>query len=177
MRSLLISGYKNFELGIFTNKDERLNIIRLAIRDALKTFLEEGLEWIVFTGNLGFEYWALEEALALKGDYNFSIATIFPFETHGQNWNEANQEKLARFRQVDFVKAAFPSYENPKQFKDYNQFLIDHTDGAYLFYDVDHQTSLKYLYENIVTAENYSLKTLTFEDLNQIMENFSNFDR
>lgn len=74
--------------------------------------MEEGLRWIIFTGNLGFEYWALEVAKELQTDYDFQIGTIFSFETHGQNWNESNQVKLAAFKQVDFVKYAFETYES-----------------------------------------------------------------
>ena len=72
------------------------------------------------------------------------LATLFPFETHGQNWNEANQTKLAAFKQVDFVKYSFPAYQSPAQFKQFNQFLIDNTDQAYLFYEPENETNLKY---------------------------------
>ncbi len=72
---------------------------------------------------MGFEYWSLEVLEDLRAEgYQLSIATIFPFENHGEQWNEANQAKLARFKQVDFVKYAYPRYENPGQFRDYNQF-------------------------------------------------------
>ena len=62
---------------------------------------------MIFTGNLGFEFWALEVAKELQKDYPLKLATLFPFETHGQNWNEANQAKLAAFKQVDFVSIVF----------------------------------------------------------------------
>lgn len=45
------------------------------------------------------------------------MATIFLFENVGENWNESNQELLARFKQVDFVKYAYPHYSNPGQLK------------------------------------------------------------
>ena len=47
----------------------------------------------LYSGNLGFESWVLEVAFALKKeDYDFKLATIFPFENVGENWNESNQE-------------------------------------------------------------------------------------
>ena len=58
--TLLVSGYKHTDLGIFKQKDPRLPIIKAAIRNDLLHFLEEGVKWFVFTGNLGFEYWVLE---------------------------------------------------------------------------------------------------------------------
>lgn len=174
-KSLLITGYKHTYVGIFTDKDPRLAIIKLAIKKDLVRFLEDGVTWFVLTGQLGFEYWTLEvlEELRLEG-YEFQIATIFMFENHGEQWNEGNQLKLQRFKQTDFIKYAYPRYENPGQFKDYNKFLVDNTDGIYLFYDPENETNLKYLYHLILKKEGYNRKTLTFEQLNEVAENFSN---
>ena len=76
MNSLLIMGYTSFDLGIFNEKDIKVSIIKKTIRRKLINFLEEGLRWIIFTGNLGFEYWALEVAKELQTDYDFQIGTI-----------------------------------------------------------------------------------------------------
>ena len=171
MVSVLIVGYRNFDLGIFNDKDPRIKIIKKAIQRDLTRLLEEGAEWLIFTGNLGFEVWALEVAKELQQDYDFQIATIFTFENQGENWNEANQEKLSRFKQVDFVKYAYPHYENPSQFRDYNHFLL--SNGAYIFYDEENETNLKYLYQMIKSQEQYFIKKLTFDDLNEVAENFS----
>ena len=112
MTSLLVTGYKSFELGIFKDKDPKVTIIKKAIKRDFKRFLDDGVDWMIFTGNLGFEFWALEVAKELQQDYPLKLATLFPFETHGQNWNEANQTKLAAFKQVDFVKYSFPAYQS-----------------------------------------------------------------
>ena len=101
----------------------------------MERLAEEGLKWIVFTGSLGFEHWVLEVAKEMKEDYGFQLATIFNFETHGSNWNEANQVKLSDFKQVDFIKYAYPTFEHKGQLRDYQIFLLENTDGAYLFYD------------------------------------------
>lgn len=90
-------------------KDIRLKVIKKAIRRDLS--LVEGLR-LVFTGNLGFESWVLDVANEMKEEYDFSLATTFDFETHGENWNETNQLKLSQFKQVDFVKYAYPKYLN-----------------------------------------------------------------
>ena len=169
MNSLLITGYKAFELGILTAKDPRLPIIKEAIRRDLVRFLEEGVKWLIFTGNLGFEAWALEVAQELRKDYEIQLATIFMFENQGENWNEANQEVLSRFKQVDFVKYSFPAYQSPAQFKQFNQFLIDNTDQAYLFYEPENETNLKYFYGMMIEARDYPVFRLTFDDLNEVM--------
>ncbi|RSJ56710.1 hypothetical protein D8808_03960 [Streptococcus gordonii] len=173
MVSVLVVGYKAFDLGIFGDKDQRLKIIKAAIRRDLIYLLENGMKWLVFTGNLGFEVWVLEVAKELQEKYNFQLATIFIFENQGENWNEANQEKLANFKNVDFIKYAYPSYENPSQFRTYNQFLLERTDGAYLFYDEENETKLKYLYQMMKENKQYHIKKLTFDDLNEMAENFS----
>ena len=173
MVSVLVVGYKAFDLGIFGDKDQRLKIIKAAIRRDLIYLLENGMKWLVFTGNLGFEVWVLEVAKELQEEYNFQLATIFIFENQGENWNEVNQEKLANFKNVDFIKYAYPSYENPSQFRTYNQFLLESTDGAYLFYDEENETKLKYLYRMMKENEQYHIKKLTFDDLNEVAEIFS----
>jgi len=173
MVSVLVVGYKAFELGIFDEKDLRLKMIKTAIRRDLIYLLENGMKWLIFTGNLGFESWVLDVAKELQEEYDLQLATIFLFENQGENWNEANQEKLDRFKKVDFVKFAYPKYENPSQFREYNQFLLENTDGAYLFYDEENETKLKYLYQKMKENEQYAIKKLTFDDLNKIAENFS----
>ena len=115
----------------------------------------------------------MDLANELKKDYEFQTASIFLFENQGENWNEANQAKLAAFKQTDFVKYAYPTYQNPSQFRDYNQFVIQNTDGAYLFYDEEQETKLKYLYQEMKKQEQYFIKKLTFDDLNEVAENFS----
>ena len=173
MTSVLVAGYKHTDLGIFSEKDPRIAVIKKAIRRDLIRLIEDGATWFIFMGNLGFEYWVLEEAKALRQEgYDCQLATIFPFENHGENWNEANQIKLANFKAVDFVKYAYPHYENPSQFRDYNRFLLENTDGAYLFYDNENETNLKYLVHLMLMKEEYTRKTLTFEDLNEVAENF-----
>ena len=173
MHTALVLGYSTFDLGLFNEKDIRLKIIKKAIRRDLERLAEEGLKWLVFTGTLGFEHWVLEVAKEMKDDYGFQLVTIFDFETHGSNWNEANQVKLSDFKQVDFIKYAYPTYEHKGQLKDYQIFLLENTDGAYLFYDEENETKLRFFYERMKKKDNYITKILTFEDLNEVAENFS----
>ncbi|MBY5035401.1 DUF1273 domain-containing protein [Streptococcus gallolyticus] len=171
MKTVLVSGYRHTDLGIFSDKDKRLPVIKKAIREDLIRLMEDGAEWFIFTGNLGFESWTLEVLKDLRQEgYTCQLATIFCFENHGENWNEGNQIKLAAFKSVDFTKSAFPSYQNPGQFRDYNRFLLDNTDGAYLFYDNENETNLKYLVHEMVKKEGYTRKTLTFDRLNEVAE-------
>ena len=173
MNSLLIMDYTSFDLGIFNEKDIKVSIIKKAVKNRLIRYLEEGLNWLIFTGNLGFEYWALDVAKELQKDYNFQIGTIFSFETHGQNWNENNQLKLAHFKEVDFVKYAYQTYENPSQFRQYNDFLLENTEGALVFYDEENETKLKYMVERMKQMAEYQLEILDFETLQETFEDMN----
>ncbi|HIY58835.1 MAG TPA: DUF1273 family protein, partial [Candidatus Tetragenococcus pullicola] len=53
LKTLFISGYRTSELGVFTEKDPKIQIIKKVIKMSLKTYLEEGLEWVIIGGNLG----------------------------------------------------------------------------------------------------------------------------
>ena len=66
MTTALIMGYSNFDLGVFNEKDIRLKIIKKAILRDLESLAEEGINWLVFTGNLGFESWVLDVANEMK---------------------------------------------------------------------------------------------------------------
>lgn len=173
MTIFLVAGYKNADLGIFNSSDSRLKIIKKAIKKDLENLLEEGCQWLVFTGTLGFEYWVLEVAQGLRKEgYQFQMGVIFPFEDYGHHWNEANQVKLAAFKQLDFVKYSYPSYQNPAQLRSHQEFLLEHTQGAYLFYDDEHETKLKYLFTQMKDMKDYDIKRLTFDRLNELAEDF-----
>ncbi|GBG96788.1 SLOG family protein [Lactococcus termiticola] len=172
MNSLLIAGYSASELGIFTDKDPKIEVIKKAIRRRLEAYAEEGLIWLIFTGNTGFEYWALEVAQEMKEEYDFQLATIFDFEDHGQRLSEASQLKIASFKQLDYVKYCFDSYANPSQLKAYNQYLIDKVNGAFVFYDEEHETRLHWLVDMMKAKEGFAVDFLTFEGLQEIAEEY-----
>ncbi|MTE25225.1 DUF1273 family protein, partial [Microbacterium sp. ZXX196] len=60
MKVAAISGYKPFEIGLFKKNDPAVEYIKKAIRKELEQLLEEGLEWVLISGQLGTELWAAE---------------------------------------------------------------------------------------------------------------------
>ncbi len=50
---LTVAGYKPMELNIFKPDDERITYIKAAIRKRLLAFIEEGLEWVLISGQTG----------------------------------------------------------------------------------------------------------------------------
>lgn len=169
--TFLIAGYQNGDLSIFSEQDSRIKIIKKAIRRRLIQLLDNGVDWFVFMGNLGFEYWVLEEVLRLKEEgYDCQLATIFCFSNHGQNWNEGNQVKLHRFKQVNFVKYCYDRYQDKKQLKDYQDFLLSNTQGIFLFYEPDYPTKLSRLYQAAKELTDYAIVRLTYDELNDLIQ-------
>ncbi|OZS32986.1 hypothetical protein CHL72_03540, partial [Streptococcus pneumoniae] len=53
------------------------------------------------------------------------------------------------------------------------QFLLENTTSSYLFYDEENETKLAYFYQKMKNQEDYFIKRLTFDQLNELAENFS----
>lgn len=173
----IISGYKPFEIGIFKNDHPGVGYIKSAIKKNLVSLLEEGLEWVIISGQLGTELWAAEVVfdLQLEGFSDLKLAVITPFLDQQSTWKDANKEWyqsiLARADFIDSVSRK--PYENPQQFRLKNQFLIKKSDVLLLFYDAEKEGSPKYLFETAKRYEevnDYNIRQITFYDLQSIVE-------
>lgn len=171
IKRLYISGYQSFEMGVFNQKDPRVTIIKRVLKRELKNYLENGLEWVMTGGNLGCEIWAGQVALELKKEYpELKLAMILPFEEFGGKWNEANQLLLTELQgKADFVDSvSHHPYQNPVQFRNYTQFMLQHTDGALLVYDPEFPGKTKFLLsaiEKFQEQNDYLLQTISMDDL------------
>ena len=176
LKVLYITGYKNFELGIFDNNAKEVAFIKKSIRKRLDYLIEEGLEWVIISGQLGVELWAGEVVLDLKKIYpELRLAIITPFLQHESNWNEKNQECYHSIAsQADFVQAVSNQpYVSPVQFKNRDQFLLHKTDGTLIFYDEENEGSPQYFWKKAREyAENhpYEVLQINFYDIQQIIE-------
>lgn len=84
MATALVLGYSAFDLGLFSDKDPRLKLIKKAIRKDLEAMAADGVSWLVFTGSLGFEYWVLEVAQEMKTEYGFQLAPFLLLKPMGK---------------------------------------------------------------------------------------------
>lgn len=83
IKTLYVTGYRPHELGIFNDKHPGVAIIKKAIEDQLRALLNNGLEWVVISGQLGVELWTAEVVIELKKDYpNLKYSIITPFLNH-----------------------------------------------------------------------------------------------
>jgi Uncharacterized protein conserved in bacteria len=101
---------------------------------------------------------------------------MLPFAEFGNQWNENNQALLNVFlRKADYVnKISNMSYHSPRQLKVWQQFMLQHTDGALIFYDPESGGKPKYDFEAIKEYQDqgndYQLELIDFDS----MQDFAN---
>lgn len=173
----IISGYKPFEIGIFKNEDPAVKYIKLAIKGHLISLLEQGLEWVIISGQLGTELWAAEVVfdLQLEGFHELQLGVITPFLNQEESWKDANKEWYESIlAQADYVDSVSRKpYEKPWQFRLKNQFFVEKSDVLLLFYDPEKEGSPKFLYEEAKKRkekENYEIQLISFDDLQVLVE-------
>ncbi|MFL6562698.1 MAG: DUF1273 domain-containing protein [Bacillus sp. (in: firmicutes)] len=176
MKILTISGYKPFELGIFKNDHPSVVFLKAAIKKSLIPMSEEGLEWVLISGQLGVELWAAEVVFELQLEFpELKLAVITPFLEQQASWKDNNKEWYESvLAQADFIDSVTKKgYEKPWQFRLKNQFFIEKSDGLLLLYDQEKDGSPKYLYEMAVQYQkehSYTIELITFYDLQMIVE-------
>lgn len=63
-------------------------------------------------------------------------------------------------------------YEGPRMFREINQFLIDNTTDALIFYDESTESNLKYIYDDLLensSKSDYNIERIQFDDLNDFI--------
>jgi uncharacterized phage-like protein YoqJ len=176
MKVLAISGYKPFELGIFKKDHPSVVFIKAALKKALTPLIDEGLEWVLISGQLGVELWAAEVVFELQLEFpELKLAVITPFLDQAASWNEQNKEWYESvLAQADYVDSLTKrGYEKPWQFRLKNQFFIEKSNGLLLLYDQEKEGSPKYLYELALQYQkkhDYRLELITFYDLQITVE-------
>lgn len=182
IKSLYVSGYRPHELGIFNEKHPGVAIIKKAIENGLRTLIDEGLEWIIISGQQGVETWTAEVVIELKQAFpQLKYSIITPFLDIEKNWNEQKQERFYYIQsQADFVTSVTKRpYEAPWQFIEKDKFIIQNTDALLIVYDEDHEGSPKYvkrLAEKYMERGDYEVRTITSYDLQVIAEELQQRD-
>ncbi|MEH6941603.1 DUF1273 domain-containing protein [Bacillus sp. JJ722] len=176
LKVLFVTGYKSFELGIFNNNSNEANLIKKAIEKRLIQLVDEGLEWVIITGQLGVELWAGEAVLNIQKEYpDLHLAVTTPFLEQESNWNEKNQEYYHYIlSQADFVESiSKQKYISPMQFKNRDRFLFDKSDGLLIVYDEEQEGSIKYFYKeakHYQETHDYHIIQMDFYELQQYIE-------
>lgn len=175
MNRIWITGYRSYELNVFKDDEPKVKIIKSVLENYLRGLLEQSDEefWIITGPQMGTERWAAEIGLKLKTDFQqVKVAIIFPFAEFGQQWNENNQLKLAGVAdQVDFTgDVSDKPYQSPQQLRNYQQFMLTHTDEALFLYDLEHEGKTKYDYraaEKYSEENQYNIELIDFDELQE----------
>lgn len=176
MKRLVVTGYKQHELGIFDDKHPGINYIKQALENRLIDLLENGLEWVIVSGQLGVELWCAEVVIELKEDYpHLNLAVITPFIEQNKNWNDANKSKYeAILSHADYtVSLTSIPYEAPWQFIEKDKFLMRNSDGMLVVYDEENEGSPKFIKksaEKFAQTSDYVVLTISADDLQIIAE-------
>lgn len=147
-KTILLSGYKSHELGIWDQKNPGIFIIKAAIEKQIRSLIDEGLEWVIIGGQQGVELWGAEVVLSLKNEFpDLKLGVLLPFLEQEKKWKEERQEQYqAIMDQADFVDAVSKkTYSGPWQFKARDAFSLNHTDALLLVYDEEKEGSPKFL--------------------------------
>ncbi|WP_404403440.1 SLOG family protein [Jeotgalibacillus malaysiensis] len=176
MKTLVISGYRAQEIGIFKSDDPAVRIIKKAIRQRVEPLIEEGLEWVIVSGGLGIEQWAAEEVIQMKRDHaQIQLAVITPFLNQQEKWNEENQNKYQNIlKSADFTASVSnKSYTDPSQFKNRDDLLLRKADGLLIVYDEEKDGSPGFLVKkakNYAETDKLEIMYINFQDLQWIAD-------
>src|SRR5690625_4530510 len=172
MEILTVTGYKPMEINIFNEEDEKIKFIKRAIEKRLIGFIEEGLKWVLISGQMGVEMWTADVVFSLKETYDVNIAVIPPFENQSERWPEALQYKYEELMMTaDFFKPLYKGgYEGPHQFRARDMWLIDKSDACLVLIDEENPGSIKYFRNAVQSVEDYPMYTITPFDLDEVVE-------
>ncbi|MGY0694413.1 SLOG family protein [Virgibacillus sp. FSP13] len=172
MKVLTVTGYKPMELNIFKEDDHRISFIKAAIEKRLISFIEDGLEWVLLSGQMGVEMWTGQVVLDLKETYDIKLALIPPFENQATRWPEPIQQAYQELTlTADFYKPLYVGdYKGAFQFKAKNKWLINKSDGCLILMDEEFPGSGRFLYQEATESNNYSIYLITPADLDDIVE-------
>ena len=172
MKSLLVTGYRAHELGIYDQKHKGIPLIKKAIEARLLPLLDDGLEWVVTPGGYGTDLWACEVVIGLKRQYRgLKLSVLTAYQHTEANWKEDKQHYYRGILQhVDYCAAVSKQpYSGPWQLTARDELLIKRTDGILLFYDEDAgEASPMHMKRRALKrheADGYPILTLTAEDV------------
>lgn len=173
VKVLAVTGYKPHELRIFSNSHPAVSVIKKAIRRRLLELLDDGLEWVVISGQAGVELWAADVVYELQEMHpHLQLAVLAPFEHQEERWREEQREYYEMIvSQADFFDCITKRpYESPMQFRLKNEFIISKSDALLLVYDEEREGTPKFMLQSARKKQDYPIMFVSFADLQAIME-------
>src|SRR5699024_12148687 len=84
---------------IFNESDEKITYIKKSIENRLIGLIEEGLEWVLTSGQPGVELWTVEVLIELQKIYDIKFAIIPALENHHSRWPDELKIKYSELIQ------------------------------------------------------------------------------
>lgn len=173
MKILTVTGYKPMELNVFKADDERIKYVKKAIKKRLIGFIEEGLEWVLISGQMGVELWTADVILEeLQDIYDIQLGVIPPFENQESRWPEYLQMKYQEtLMTANFYQPLYKGeYKGPYQFKARDKWLIDKSDACLLLLDEEYPGGVKFFYDEAKqTEKDYPIYYITPDDIDEVV--------
>ncbi|SDJ68134.1 SLOG family protein [Sediminibacillus albus] len=175
MDVLAVTGYKPMEMNIFKEDDPKIAYIKAAIQKKIIAFIEEGLEWVLISGQMGVELWTGEVIIELQEAYNIKLGIIPPFQNQESRWPEAIQHKYQELTScADFFQPLYQSeYKGPFQFKAKNKWLVEKSNGCLILLDSEYPGSCRFYHEEAQLANQsngYPIYLITPMDLDDVVQ-------
>ncbi|MFQ3543020.1 SLOG family protein [Halobacillus rhizosphaerae] len=173
MKTIVVTGYKPIEMGIFKYNDPKIVFVKAAIKKRVAAMIEEGLEWVLISGQMGVELWAAQVIMDLKEEYFIQLGVIPPFENQQERWPEEWQHAYEEVTMMaDFYQPVYnKEYQGPYQFKAKDQFLVEHSQGCLVLYDEDTKGSPDFFLKAAKKlSRHYSILYITPLDLEETVE-------
>lgn len=183
VKTILLSGYKSQELGIWDQKHPGIAVIKHALDQRFRTMIDEGLEWVIIGGQPGVELWGAEVVFSLKEEFpGLKLGVLTPFLEQEKNWKEERQDYYnSIIDRADFVDAVSKKpYIGPWQFKARDEFSLDNTDALLLVYDEEKEGSPKFLKaaaDKRAESGSYVVFSISMYDLQMAAEDLQERER
>ncbi|HLR79240.1 MAG TPA: DUF1273 domain-containing protein [Bacillota bacterium] len=174
MKVLTVTGYKSMELNLFQESDPRIKFIKGAIKKRLIPFLEEGVEWVIVSGQMGVEMWAAEVVLKLQDVYPIQLGIIPPFRNQDARWPDSLKAKYHHLLQAcDFTQPIYEDdYKGPYQFQAKNKWFVSKSDGCLILMDEEFPGSNRFFYreaKRAAEAGDYNIYLITPFDVEDVV--------
>ncbi|WP_018933761.1 SLOG family protein [Gracilibacillus lacisalsi] len=181
MKVITVVGNKPMELNIRNENDHRIPFIKIALKQRLISFIDEGLEWVIMSGQMGIELWAAQVIAELKEEYPIKLGIFPPFLEYESRWPDVYQEAFLQIiEQADFYQPLYNEpYKAPYQFINKDVWFIEKTDGCLALVDEEYPGSAGYILDKMKKAaetSNYSIWYITPNDLEDIVRDQQEYD-
>ena len=177
MKNLLVTGYRAHELNIYDDKHPGIPFIKMAIQARLISLIDEGLEWVLTSGQYGVDLWACEVVIGMRSEYpQLKVAIMSAYENPEANWKEEKQTYYQELvKQVDYYGLVSKGpYQGTWQLAARDDLLMRKSDGILLFYDEERgEASPKFMKQRAWRRheqEGYGYYLITAEEVQSLAD-------